>query len=142
MLMKENQPPTQSNEDTLPSARSGLSKVRKHHHFLRKIQSNHNVQDQENQPVKRTDQAQQMSVKGHHLMNKMKEIREQDRKAVLTQIENIQWTLQDRYQSNINIIENAINVVDQNKGSLAVGCSKKSKNLSSVERNRIALGLL
>lgn len=83
-----------------------------------------------------------MVVKGQHLMKKMKEIREMDRRAVLYQIQNVQKTLEadPSYESKTNIIENAINIVDRNKSSLAVGCQRL--NLSQLEKNRIALGLL
>lgn len=84
-------------------------------------------------------------VQGMHLMRKMKEVREFDRKVVLHQIETIQRSHEEHpsHEGKTNVIENAINVVTRNKSSLAVGCMRKEGlNLSQLEMNRIALGLL
>jgi hypothetical protein len=84
-------------------------------------------------------------IKGMHLVRKMKEVREQDRREVLSELENVQRTIQvdKTRESRANIIENALNIVDRHQGSLAVGCGKKAgQHMSQLERNRIALGLL
>ena len=59
-------------------------------------------------------------------MKKMKDVREQERRAVLNQIENVQNTLlhETHYDSKLNIIENALSIVDRNKQTLGVGCGR------------------
>ena len=68
-----------------------------------------------------------MLVKGMHLVRKMREVREQDRRVVMSEIENVQKTLEVDNAPNearANIYENAINIVDRHKMKLAVGCRK------------------
>ena len=90
---------------------------------------------------------QRFLVKGMHLMKKMKEVKESDRRQVLSELENVQRSIpiDKSVESRANIIENAWNIVDRHKRTLAIGCGRgKSgpQHLSSLERNRIALGLL
>jgi hypothetical protein len=68
-------------------------------------------------------------------MRKMKDLREMDRKSVLTQIENVQSTLMTEQHmqwvdASVNVIENALSIVNRNKASLAVGCRMKGNNIS------------
>lgn len=76
---------------------------------------------------------------GMHMMNKMKEIREKDKRIVMAEIANVQKTFEMNksfdYQfrtvdaRKANIIENAINIVERHQTTLAVGCSRrKTKN--------------
>ncbi len=68
-----------------------------------------------------------MLVKGMHLVKKMREVRELDRRVVMSEIENVQKTLDVDNAPNearANIYENAINIVDRHKMKLSVGCRR------------------
>ena len=58
---------------------------------------------------------------------------------MLWKIESVRniYNKQSDEDAKLNIIENAINMVDKNKASLG-----KHKNMSSLEKNRIALNML
>lgn len=68
-----------------------------------------------------------IQVKGMHLVRKMREVREQDRRLVMSEIENVQKTLDTENapnESRASIYENAINIVDRHKMKLSVGCRR------------------
>lgn len=73
------------------------------------------------------------------MMRKMKEVRDLERQVVICQIESVRDSLKkDRSDdAKLSILENALHIVDKNKQSFG-----KVKNMSSLEKNRIALNLL
>eukprot|EP00347_Sterkiella_histriomuscorum_P005627 403355874 len=69
----------------------------------------------------------------------MKEMRDLDKKVVLSQIEKVRNTFKRDYsnEAKLTLLENTINIVDKNRATLG-----KVKNMSSLEKNRIALNLI
>ena len=59
-------------------------------------------------------------------MKKMKEVKESDRRQVLSELENVQRRipLDKSVESRASILENAWNIVDRHKNSLAIGCGR------------------
>jgi hypothetical protein len=59
-------------------------------------------------------------------MKKMKEVKELDRRQVLSELENVQKSipLDKSVESRANIIENAWNIVDKHRQTLAIGCGR------------------
>ena len=80
-----------------------------------------------------------ISVGRYHMMKKMRDMREFQKDVVLWQIKSVKdlYKTDQSKEATLNILENAINVVDKNKDYLG-----KHKNMSSLEKNRIALNLL
>jgi hypothetical protein len=74
-----------------------------------------------------------------HMMKKMKEIKDQERNIVLSQIQSVRslFVYDTSKDSKLSILENAINLVDKNKSNFG-----KTKNMSSLEKNRLALNML
>lgn len=75
--------------------------------------------------------SQKFLVKGMHLMKKMKEVKESDRRQVLTELENVQRSipLDKSVESRAHIIENAWNIVDRHKSTLAIGCGRAKNGM-------------
>lgn len=73
------------------------------------------------------------------MMKKMKELKNAERQVVLWQIESVRniYNNDKSEDAKLHIIENAITCVDKNKN-----CLGKFKNMSSLEKNRIALNML
>jgi hypothetical protein len=69
----------------------------------------------------------------------MKEARDLEKQVVLCQIENVRRTFVGDASSDakLSILENTLCIVDKNKHTLG-----KVKNMSSLEKNRIALNLI
>lgn len=68
-----------------------------------------------------------------------------DRRIVLSEIETAQKTLEVEnapMEARANMYESALNIVDRHKMKLQVGCRRQGQNLSQLEKNRLALGLL
>ena len=61
-----------------------------------------------------------------HLMKKMKEAKQKDRRQVLSELENVQRSInvEKSIESRASIIENAWNIVERHKNKLAVGCGR------------------
>lgn len=73
------------------------------------------------------------------MMKKIRDMKEFQKDVVLWQIKSVKdlYKKDQSKEATLNIIENAINVVDKNKIQLG-----KHKNMSSLEKNRLALNLL
>lgn len=73
------------------------------------------------------------------MMKKMKELKNAERQVVMWQIESVRniYNKDTSDDAKLHIIENAISLVDKNKT-----CLGKFKNMSSLEKNRIALNML
>ena len=73
------------------------------------------------------------------MMKKIRDMREFQRSVVLWQIQSVKdlYKKDESKEATLTILENAINVVDRNKLQLG-----KHSNLSSLEKNRIAMNLL
>ena len=69
----------------------------------------------------------------------MKEVRDIDKQVVMCQIESVRKTFQKDYSNDakLSILENTLYIVDKNKSNFG-----KVKNMSSLEKNRIALNLI
>ncbi len=76
-------------------------------------------------------------VKGMHLVQQIKAHRESERRQALSELSTVQRTLDSR----VNILENALSIVERHRNSLAPGQGRRG-GMSSLERNRIALGLM
>jgi hypothetical protein len=72
-------------------------------------------------------------------MRKMKEIKDMDKRVVMCQIETVKNTFKKDFSNDakLTLLENTLHIVEANKGTLG-----KTKNMSSLEKNRIALNLI
>ena len=63
----------------------------------------------------------------------------------MLEMENASKTLEidnPPIESRANMYESALNIVDRHKMKLQVGCRRQGQNISQLEKNRLALGLL
>jgi hypothetical protein len=69
----------------------------------------------------------------------MKEIKDLERRVVMCQIESVNNMFKRDQSSDakLTLLENTINIVEANRATLG-----KVKNMSSLEKNRIALNLI
>ena len=73
------------------------------------------------------------------MTRKMKEMRDLERRVVLCQIESVRDTFKKDFSNDakLTLLENTLHIVEQNRATLG-----KVKNMSSLEKNRIALNLI
>lgn len=66
-------------------------------------------------------------------------MRDLDRRVVLCQIESVRDTFKKDFSNDakLTLLENTLHIVDMNRASLG-----RIKNMSSLEKNRIALNLI
>ena len=72
-------------------------------------------------------------VKGQHLVKKLREVRDQDRRAVMLEMENASKTLEvddAPIESRAHMYESVLNIVDRHKMKLQVGCRRQGQNMS------------
>lgn len=80
-----------------------------------------------------------LAVGKAHMIKKLKDNRDAERQIVMCQIQSVRdLTSADKSKdAKLNLLEKAIYIVDKHKMSLG-----KVKNMSSLEKNRIALNLI
>ncbi len=73
------------------------------------------------------------------MMRKMKELKEEEHQVVLCQIQAVRDTFRrdSSDDAKLTLLQNTLGIVDKNKATLG-----KVKNMSSLEKNRIALNLI
>lgn len=73
------------------------------------------------------------------MSRKMKEMRDLEKRVVICQIESVRDTFKADMSNDamLTILENTLHIVEQNRTTLG-----KVKNMSSLEKNRIALNLI
>lgn len=73
------------------------------------------------------------------MMKKLKEMRELEKRVVMCQIESVSNTFKKdpSKEAKLTLLENTLHIVEQNRATLG-----KVKNMSSLEKNRIALNLI
>ena len=89
-----------------------------------------NFMNMHNNPPKmypNSDFQKRFLVKGQHLVKKLREVRDQDRRAVMAEMENASKTLEvdnAPIEYRANMYESALNIVDRHKMKLQVGCRR------------------